>query len=290
MLPRRLSILRMRKGCGGLHQRADVAHRAHVDLAARQEGHGAVEIDGEAALHLVEDLAGDGLVLLERSPRAGPSSPRGAPSRATASPRRARSRRAPDRPRPRRRDSAPRPCPRTPNSLSGTRPSTFRPTSMTAMSFSMATTRALDDGALGEIALGERLFQKGGKILPGRLRFATCIETPERPGPDGVPCPAPVGWHCTCRPRPPRSSRAGRRVMKPKATILVPKRREPANDKRAHPKGAPLSCGSRSCGSHNPRPPGTRPLYPNRWCRASKRRARAQRRIGPRRCRARRAA
>ena len=73
MLPRRLSILRMRKGCGSLHQRADVAHRAHVDLAARQEGHGAVEIDGEAALHLVEDLAGDGLVLLEHHFEADPA-------------------------------------------------------------------------------------------------------------------------------------------------------------------------------------------------------------------------
>ena len=53
------------EGLRRLHQRADVAHRAHVDLAARQEGHGAVEIDGEAALHLVEDGAGDGVVLGE---------------------------------------------------------------------------------------------------------------------------------------------------------------------------------------------------------------------------------
>ena len=48
-----------------VHQRPDVAHRADVDLAARQEGHGAVEIDGEAALDLVEDHALDLLVLLE---------------------------------------------------------------------------------------------------------------------------------------------------------------------------------------------------------------------------------
>ena len=53
------------EGLRRIHQRADVAHRADVHLAARQEGHGAVEIDGEAALDLVEDLAGDGLVLLE---------------------------------------------------------------------------------------------------------------------------------------------------------------------------------------------------------------------------------
>ena len=50
----------------GVHQRGDVAHRPDVDLAPRQEGHCAVEIDGEAALDLVEDLAGDLLVLGER--------------------------------------------------------------------------------------------------------------------------------------------------------------------------------------------------------------------------------
>ena len=49
-----------------VHQRRDVAHRANVDLAARQERHGAVEIDGEAALDLIEDDAVDLLVLLER--------------------------------------------------------------------------------------------------------------------------------------------------------------------------------------------------------------------------------
>ena len=49
-----------------VHQRRDVAHRADVDLAARQEGDGPVEIDGEAALDLVEDDAFDLLVLLER--------------------------------------------------------------------------------------------------------------------------------------------------------------------------------------------------------------------------------
>ena len=40
-----------------VHQRADIADRPDVDLRARQEGDGAVEIDGEAALHLVEDDA-----------------------------------------------------------------------------------------------------------------------------------------------------------------------------------------------------------------------------------------
>ena len=63
----------MRKGCARVHQRADVAHRADIHLAAREEGHGAVEIDGEAALHLVEDGAGDGLVLLEHLFEANPA-------------------------------------------------------------------------------------------------------------------------------------------------------------------------------------------------------------------------
>src|SRR5271166_2756841 len=48
-----------------VHQRPDVAHRADVDLAARQEGDRSVEIDGEAALDLVEDDAFDLLVFLE---------------------------------------------------------------------------------------------------------------------------------------------------------------------------------------------------------------------------------
>ena len=46
------------------HQRCDVAHRADVDLAARQERHGPVEIDGEAALDPAEDDAGDPLAVL----------------------------------------------------------------------------------------------------------------------------------------------------------------------------------------------------------------------------------
>src|SRR6185369_7070179 len=42
-----------------VHQRRDVADRADVDLRARQEGDSAVEVDGEAALDLVEDDAVD---------------------------------------------------------------------------------------------------------------------------------------------------------------------------------------------------------------------------------------
>src|SRR6185312_14529650 len=50
-----------------VHQRRHVADRADVDLRARQEGHGAVEVDGEAALDLVEDDAVDGHVLFNRN-------------------------------------------------------------------------------------------------------------------------------------------------------------------------------------------------------------------------------
>src|ERR1700730_7547316 len=49
-----------------IHQRCDVADRADIDLRARQEGNRAVEIDGEAALDLVEDDAVDLFVILER--------------------------------------------------------------------------------------------------------------------------------------------------------------------------------------------------------------------------------
>ena len=49
----------------GAHERADVADRADIHLAARQEGNGAVEVDGVAALDLVEDGAFDLLVGLE---------------------------------------------------------------------------------------------------------------------------------------------------------------------------------------------------------------------------------
>jgi hypothetical protein len=65
MLPRRRSILRIWNGCGMSHQRGDVAHGADIDLAARQEGHGAAEIDGEAALDAAEDDALDAGIFLE---------------------------------------------------------------------------------------------------------------------------------------------------------------------------------------------------------------------------------
>ncbi len=49
-----------------IHQRADIAHRAHVNLRARQEGHGAVEVDGEAALDAAKDHAGNAGDIVER--------------------------------------------------------------------------------------------------------------------------------------------------------------------------------------------------------------------------------
>src|SRR5262249_10979792 len=49
-----------------VHEGRDVADRADVDLRTRQERHGAVEIDREAALDLIEDDARNLLVALER--------------------------------------------------------------------------------------------------------------------------------------------------------------------------------------------------------------------------------
>ena len=55
------------------HQGPDVANRADVDLGARQEGGGAAEIDGEAALHPADDGAHHRLALAEHAlePRPG---------------------------------------------------------------------------------------------------------------------------------------------------------------------------------------------------------------------------
>jgi hypothetical protein len=44
------------------HQRANIAHRADIHLAAWQEGDGAVKIDGVATFHLIEDAAFDLLI------------------------------------------------------------------------------------------------------------------------------------------------------------------------------------------------------------------------------------
>src|SRR4029077_7122170 len=53
-------------------QRADVAHRPDIDLAAGEERHGAGKVDGEAAFDAAEDDAGDALVVLEGLLELGP--------------------------------------------------------------------------------------------------------------------------------------------------------------------------------------------------------------------------
>src|SRR5205085_3974261 len=58
---------------GVVHQRRDVADRTDIDLRARQEGDSAIEVDGEAALDLVEDDAVDLLVVLERLLQLAPA-------------------------------------------------------------------------------------------------------------------------------------------------------------------------------------------------------------------------
>src|SRR6266852_553214 len=60
------------EGLRRVEQRRDVAHRPYIDLAARQEGAGAVEVDGEAALDAAEDDSGHPLVALERLLEQGP--------------------------------------------------------------------------------------------------------------------------------------------------------------------------------------------------------------------------
>src|SRR5690606_28715234 len=47
------------------HQRRDVTNRTNINLRTRQEGHGTVEIDREAALDLIEDDAFDTLAGIE---------------------------------------------------------------------------------------------------------------------------------------------------------------------------------------------------------------------------------
>src|SRR5690606_18889168 len=54
------------------HQRGDVAHRPDIDLRARQEGRGAAEVDGEAALDAADDDAVDRLAVGEDHFQTGP--------------------------------------------------------------------------------------------------------------------------------------------------------------------------------------------------------------------------
>ena len=69
---RKAEILPYLERLRDIHQRADVADRADVDLAARQEGDGAFEVDGEAALDAAEDHAFDALVRIRHLLEAGP--------------------------------------------------------------------------------------------------------------------------------------------------------------------------------------------------------------------------
>ena len=61
------------EGLRRIHQRPHITDGANVDLAAGQEGHGAVEIDGEAALHAIEDLSFNLLVSLVLLFEPGPA-------------------------------------------------------------------------------------------------------------------------------------------------------------------------------------------------------------------------
>jgi hypothetical protein len=63
-VPRGRSILRIANGLFLAHQRADVAHRTDVHLAAGEERRGAAQVDGEAALHAADDDAHHRLVAL----------------------------------------------------------------------------------------------------------------------------------------------------------------------------------------------------------------------------------
>ena len=150
------------EGLRVVHQRGDVADRADVDLAARQEGHGAVEVDGEAALDLVEDDAFDALALVELLFEPDPA--------LFAAGLLARQHRLAERVLDALEidldgvaDLQRRPRARAPNSLSGTRPSTLRPTSMTAMSFSMATTVPLTTLAFAESSVVKDSSRRAAK-------------------------------------------------------------------------------------------------------------------------------
>src|SRR5579864_5378256 len=48
-----------------IHQRTDITHRTHIDLAAGKKRDRAIEIDGEAALDATEDHAGNARLLVE---------------------------------------------------------------------------------------------------------------------------------------------------------------------------------------------------------------------------------
>ena len=165
-------------------ERRDVAHRADIDLAARQERDGAVEIDGEAALDPAEDRAGDALVRLEILLELGPGflAPRLLARDLRLAVlvlhaleidlddvagldlgRLARRRRIPS---------------------SGTRPSDLRPTSISTASFSTAITVPLMTVPSSPAVAPSNSSSSAAKLsLPwaGRVWVATAIRTPALP-------------------------------------------------------------------------------------------------------------
>ena len=149
-----------------VHQRADVADRADVDLAAGQEGHGAVEIDGEAAFDAVEDHAFDPLAgfVLFLEPRPALLAAR-LLARQHGLAQRVLDALEIDLDLVADGELAARPG--TPNSFRGTRPSVLRPTSITATSFSIADDGALDDAAFLQRRGGQRTLQAGPRTRRG---------------------------------------------------------------------------------------------------------------------------
>ena len=200
------------EGLRRIHQRTDVAYRADVHLAARQEGNRPVEIDGEAALHLVEDLAGDGLVLLEHLFEPDPA--------LLAAGLLARQHRLAERVLdPLQVDldlvtgdelaiaSA------DAEFLEGHPPLDLQADIDHGHVLLDRDDPSLDDGAFREIALGEGLLQKSGKILPGRLHFGYLHQNSLRPTGPEFPVPKPgaglLALHLPPSASPPVESGAG---------------------------------------------------------------------------------
>ena len=140
MLPRRRSIFKIWNGCG-MSISGPTSRTGRMSTCdAGKEGDGAAEVDGEAALDPAEDHALDAVAGLEFLLELVP---RGFAARAVARQHRfarLNSRPGRHRPRPRRRPSIrpSGPAPRTRAARPGLRD--FRPTSITAMSFSIAVT------------------------------------------------------------------------------------------------------------------------------------------------------
>jgi hypothetical protein len=131
-----------------------VADRAHVDQRARQERADVLDVDGEAALDLAADAAGDGLVLLEASSSSSHTIARLAFSRdSTVSPKPFSSESSATL------TSSPTATSISPASLRncsiGTMPSDFRPALITTTSLRTSTTMPLTIAAgleLGQLA------------------------------------------------------------------------------------------------------------------------------------------